>query len=331
MRAAVGYVRLLSLGGDDGAGVAAADSAAPRRVAGLLRLLGDEYQKALAGRRGADRACELTATSVLLEQVAAQAPRLQPAHWPTATRPPPLQLTAALDRIAAAIRAAPTRRRCGRAHRPAAHRRSRRSSRPPTAPPSPATRTQLVEAQRLLDQALAAYRAGDPRAVYLVSDAYFLFDPLEKKLALSDAALASRTEGRFAELRGLMAQPGREREAATPGGGDRAPTSTRRAPRSRRARPAPMASPSSRRSSSCARGSRSCSSSARCWRTCARPAARRCARRFSGAPWPASLASAADGVRAGADLRGHRRHRRGARGRDDAARRRRCCSSSATG
>ena len=47
-----------------------------------------------------------------------------------------------------------------------------------------------------------------------MSDAYFLFDPLEKKLALSDAELAQRIEARFAELRGVMAHAGREREAA---------------------------------------------------------------------------------------------------------------------
>jgi high-affinity iron transporter len=211
MRAAVSYVRLLSLGGDDGAGVAAADSAAPRRVAGLVRLLGDQYQKALAAH-GADEHA-LTATTVVLDQVVAQAPRLRQA---LADRDPnaAAALTERVDRIAAAIRArqpaadvialtGPLAQTI-EAQFPAADGTTK-----------PSEQDQLVDARRLLDQALAAYRDGNPRALYLVSDAYFLFDPLEKKLALSDAGLASRTEGRFAELRSLMSAPGHEREAGT--------------------------------------------------------------------------------------------------------------------
>jgi high-affinity iron transporter len=72
----------------------------------------------------------------------------------------------------------------------------------------------LSEARRLLDGALAAYRDGNPRAVYMVSDAYFLFDPLEQQLSLRDSALKGRVEGRFAELRGVMSSSGRGDEAA---------------------------------------------------------------------------------------------------------------------
>jgi high-affinity iron transporter len=72
----------------------------------------------------------------------------------------------------------------------------------------------LAAAERLLGEALAAYKAGNPRAVYIVSDAYFQFDPLEQALALSHGTLVRRIEGRFTELRGVMSQPGREADAA---------------------------------------------------------------------------------------------------------------------
>jgi high-affinity iron transporter len=75
----------------------------------------------------------------------------------------------------------------------------------PNAAPAPDA---LAEAERLLDAALAAYRAGDGRALPLVSDAYFAFDPLEPRLRLAAPPLTPQIEARFLALRGAIAQPG---------------------------------------------------------------------------------------------------------------------------
>ncbi len=212
MWAAVDYVRLLSLGGADDSGAALADGDGARRFAGLLRMLGAEYRKAVVpGAPVNERA--LTSSTILLDQLLRQAPRVQSAlaeRDPTAAEAFPQQL----DRIADTIRARQPASAVAALAGPLAQ---------AFAAQFPAARGEaqageqadLLEARRLLDQALTAYRDGNPRAVYFVSDAYFRFDPLEKKLALSDAALAQRVEARFAELRGLLSAPGREREAAT--------------------------------------------------------------------------------------------------------------------
>ena len=210
--AAVHYVRQLSLGGEDGSGVATADPDTPRRFSGLLRMLVDEYRKAVApGVAVNERA--LASSGLLLEQAKRQAPRVQSA---LAERDPTVAAALAerLDRIAAAIQA----------RRPAADVaglsgpllqaiEAQFPMRGATAQAGDAD--QLNAARGLLAQALAAYRDGDARAAYMVSDAYLLFDPLEKKLALRDDGLAKRAETRFAELRGVMAAPGREHEAAS--------------------------------------------------------------------------------------------------------------------
>jgi high-affinity iron transporter len=210
MWVAVRYLRMLSLGGVDGSGAVAADSDAPRRFAGLLRQLSEQYRKALATGPTVNEP-ELGASAVLLDQLLRQAPRVQSAlaaDDPTAAAALPVQL----EQIATAVNAREPAAQVGALIGPLAQ--SLDASVPPAgAGAAAAAGEQLIEAQRLLEQALLAYRAGDKRAVYLVSDAYFLFDPLEKQLLLSDAVLARRTEARFAELRSLFATPGRQHEA----------------------------------------------------------------------------------------------------------------------
>ncbi len=85
-----------------------------------------------------------------------------------------------------------------------------------------ADRKALQEGQRLLAAALAGYRSNDPGALYLVSEAYFQFEPLEKKLGVTAPQLTRSVEARFLELRGLMAQPGStpQVEAVVAGIGD---------------------------------------------------------------------------------------------------------------
>ena len=208
--AAVTYVRRLSLGGEDGTQTVAADGEAAR-FAGLLTLLSDEYQKAMPAG-GAVVEQEMVEVGILLAQLQRQAPRLQTAlaqrDGAAAT-----QLAASVNETADAISkrapavevaaAAGRTKQLVEAQFPAAG-----------AAVEAAAPDALRNAQRLLGDALAAYRAGDPRAVYIVSDAYFLFDPLETQLALSNGPLVRQIEGRFTELRGMMAQPGHDAEAA---------------------------------------------------------------------------------------------------------------------
>jgi len=211
MWAAVSYLRSLSLGGATGAGSELVASDGARRFAGLLRVLGDEYRKAIVPG-GAIDARELTESEILLDQVLRQAAGAQAAlagSDPGAAAALPQQLA----QIAAAIRARqPAADVAGLTNGLA---QAIEAQVPVAGASQSSAHDQLAEARRLLDQALAAYRQGDPRAAYLVSDAYFLFDPLEKPLALRDAALAQRAEARFAELRGVMRAPGHEHEAAT--------------------------------------------------------------------------------------------------------------------
>jgi high-affinity iron transporter len=72
----------------------------------------------------------------------------------------------------------------------------------------------LNETRRLLHEALNAYRLGDAQATYLVSDAYFQFEPFEAKLNAIDPGLRGRIENRFLELRGILGSPGAQAQAA---------------------------------------------------------------------------------------------------------------------
>jgi len=208
--AAVDYVRLLSLGGDDGTQTMAADAGAAARFSGLLTLLANEYQNAVpSGQPLVPQ--ELVESELLLEHVQRQTPSVQ-AALAAQDAAAAEQLAGLVAQLAAVLQA----------HGPAAD-ASAAATRAtqlldaqfPAAAAAPSSAPDaLSQARRLLDTALGAYRRGDPRAVYAVSDAYFLFDPLEKPLALSNAALARRLEGQFAELRGIMAQPSRVADAA---------------------------------------------------------------------------------------------------------------------
>ncbi|MGD9764273.1 MAG: FTR1 family protein [Candidatus Binatia bacterium] len=210
MRSAVAYARLLSLGGDDGARALAADEGAVVRYTGLLRLLADEYGAAVPAG-GTPDPQGLIESEVLLGQVTAQAPRVQSAlaaRDAAAGR----ELETAVQQLARLIQARGPGREVSAA---AARGAALLEAQFPAAAAAPVSSPDaLAETSRMLEQALAAYRAGNQRAVYIASDAYFIFDPLEKTLALSDQALALRLEGRFGELRAVMSQPGGEAEAA---------------------------------------------------------------------------------------------------------------------
>jgi high-affinity iron transporter len=210
LRAAVTYVRLLSLGGDDGTRAVAANAGEAARFAGLLKLLGGEYQKAMPPGQ-APVAQELTESEILLEQVQRQAPRVQAALAEKDANGA-AHLAAHLTQLAQTITQRGSAVDAARASTAAAQLLEAQFPAAAAAPGTPPDA--LAEARRLLADALAGYQRGDARAVYTVSDAYFLFDPLEKPLGLNDAALARRLEGQFAELRGVMAKPGRDADAA---------------------------------------------------------------------------------------------------------------------
>jgi high-affinity iron transporter len=207
--AAAAYVRRLSLGGEDGEQPVAADGEAAR-FAGLLTLLATEYQKAVPAG-GAIVEQEMVEVGILLDQAQRQAPRLQ-AALAQRDAGAAAQFAAALAATADAINS-----RAPAVDVAAAAGRTRQmieAQFPTSGEAAAAAPDALANAERLLAEALAAYRAGNPRAVYIVSDAYFQFDPLEQTLALSHGDLVRRIEARFTELRGVMAQPGREADAA---------------------------------------------------------------------------------------------------------------------
>ena len=208
LRAAAAYVRLLSLGGDDGTTAVAIDADSARRFAGLLQVLTDAYRKAAAPNAAGAQ----PESAILLEQVRQQAPRVEVAVA-ARDRTAAAAFSQQLDALSAAIAE----------RRPAADvvalsaplvqmieaQFPDASSGPKVSPAE-----QLVTIRRLLDESLTSYRQGNGRAAFTVSDAYLLFDPLEKTLGVRDAGLARRAEARFAELRGMMGSPGHADEAA---------------------------------------------------------------------------------------------------------------------
>jgi high-affinity iron transporter len=209
--ATAAYVRALSLGGAAAASAAAGEPDTLRRFSGLVRLISDEYRKAVAPD-APPRPLELTETDILIEQLRAQAPRAQAALIPY----DPALASALPDRVARIAATVRERRPAGELVSLTGPLAESVAAQVPGggAGGGEDPAAQLAAARRALDEAHAAYRAGDPRAVYLVSDAYFLFDPLEKRIRLRDAELARRAEARFADLRGLIAAPDRPRDVA---------------------------------------------------------------------------------------------------------------------
>lgn len=206
MWAAAAFVRSLSLGGDDGT----ATSPTPpgqsgRHFAGLLGLLGDEYRKATAGDQAAAE-MEHAEIRILLDQLERQAPKVG-AETGTDGLPGKLRaIRRAIDHREPAAKVVELAGAVAQeidARLPASE-----------AGAAPAEGGDaLLETRRLLDDALDAYGRNDERATYLVSDAYFQFEPLEKQLAIADAEATRRVEARFLELRALMAKPGAVSEA----------------------------------------------------------------------------------------------------------------------
>jgi high-affinity iron transporter len=209
LRAVAAYVRLLSLGGDGGSTAVAIDADSARRFAGLLQVLTDAYRKALATNAPGAQ----PESAILLEQVRQQAPRVE-AAVAARDRTAAAALSQQLDVLSAAIRERRSAAEVVALSAPLVQMIEAQFPETSSGPRvSPAE--QLVTIRRLLDEALTSYRQGNGRAAFTVSDAYLLFDPLEKTLGVRDAGLARRAEARFAELRGVMGSSGHADDAAS--------------------------------------------------------------------------------------------------------------------
>jgi high-affinity iron transporter len=65
----------------------------------------------------------------------------------------------------------------------------------------------LAASRRLVDEAVAAHARRDEQARALATDAYFAFEPVERRLAGVDAAMVGRVEQAFLALRGALGDP----------------------------------------------------------------------------------------------------------------------------
>lgn len=207
--AAVAFLRFLSLGGGQSADAAADDGAGGRRFAGLLRLLADEYARAVPAS-GPRNDLELGESLMLLEQVRlrheAVLEALAAQDTAAASRVRDL-----LDRIGASIEAGSPSQSVASLVAEASAAIEQHVAEPE---PKAGEGDAFAATARLLDEALDAYRTGDPRAVYIASDAYFQFEPVERELAIKGPEITRRVESSFVELRGVLAKPGQQAEAA---------------------------------------------------------------------------------------------------------------------
>lgn len=206
--AAVAFLRLLALGGEDGSKQAPAMADADaRHFAGLLRLLAEEYGKALGGSTVSEVDYRESAIlSGLIEQRRDRALATLATHAPDQTE----AVRRDVEQIADIVAKRGKAKDLGALAARAAHVID-------TSVPgltAAAAGDALNETRRLLNDALAAYRVGDARATYLVSDAYFQFEPFEAKLNATAPAIRGRIENRFLELRGIFSKPGGDAEAA---------------------------------------------------------------------------------------------------------------------
>jgi high-affinity iron transporter len=64
----------------------------------------------------------------------------------------------------------------------------------------------IAESGRLVDEAVAAHARGDERARALATDAYFAFEPVERRLGGVDVSIVGRVEQAFLTLRGALGE-----------------------------------------------------------------------------------------------------------------------------
>ena len=209
--AVVAYTRLLSLGADESMPSEADwDGRAPRRFAGLLRLVAAQYQDASAAESNAQ--VDSTESEILLKQALRNS---KPVLTKLAEREPTTAhgLRGQLVEMADAIQSGQPAERVTELAAAAA-RRIEIHFPDATVPSDTRGAAELTEARDLLGAALVAYEDGNPHAVYLVSDAYFRFEPLEKQLSVLAPELTDRIEANFLALRGLLGTRGTFEDAS---------------------------------------------------------------------------------------------------------------------
>jgi high-affinity iron transporter len=213
---AVAFLRALSLGGAaPQAGGASAGGSSPRRLAGLLRLLGQSYAHAGTGSEltnpvGYDEADALVPQATALadsrvQELASTAPDA------AATIRADMRIVAEQIRQRAPAAAVDTTLAALTALVDA------QSSQLAPAAPGPAAvpnevDSALTEAGRLLDAAVAAYGRGAGESAGMVSDAYLQFEPLEQRLGATAPDLKAHVEEGFLHLRQLLRAPGKDAE-----------------------------------------------------------------------------------------------------------------------
>jgi len=209
----VAFLRALSLGGPKGGNGANADggSGTPR-FGRLLRLLGSEYASAFDGGKVVDNQ-HLTESEVLVGQISVGAPTV--AEVLQTNDPAAAQvLSSRIARLSQLIeQRVPAAEVTKLTETIAASLPSDEAEPAPTT--SAASPDPQADTRRLLAEALRAYQRHDTQALAHVSDAYFQFEPLEKKLSVNAPDLTQRVESRFLELRGLLSKPGNDAQAAT--------------------------------------------------------------------------------------------------------------------
>jgi high-affinity iron transporter len=210
IRKVVAFARALSLGGFPAGNGPGGDSrdddptaaAARERLARVVRRLGTHYAEAV--RRGQSELVEVQILAAMMVENAALvagSPAVEGSDLATALPARATELADKIQRGAAAAEVAALADLIGRElaiEDPAA-----------ADDEQGAAGTQALSAtSRLLADVLPAYRIQDGKALYLVSDAYFAFEPVERRLAAAAPDLVQRIEGRFLELRGVLGKPG---------------------------------------------------------------------------------------------------------------------------
>ncbi len=213
--AVVAFLRMLSLGGVEQV-VQETESGSPERrlrLAKLARYLASSYEQAFREGHLVD-ATELAEAVALADQVNTSAG----APYPSLKKSQEDAVRDSVRVLVAAVRgSAPVAVVHSAADAVATH---LERSLPPATPNTAlsaedSSEAALHESARLLDDAVRAYAQSDARAVALVSDAYFAFEPVERHLGGVAPQLKAAVEEKFVRLRQALKKTQAEPEVKT--------------------------------------------------------------------------------------------------------------------
>lgn len=210
--AAVAFVRMLSLGGFEEASQEGETSSEQRtqRLAKLVRYLASSYGQAFQDGQLVD-ATELAEAKALADQINTSAGTV----YPSLNQSQGNVVRDAVRKLVDAVRSSATVAVVGAAADSVAAQLERFL--PPATPttvaqPADPALAALGESTRLLDAAVRAYAQGDARALALVSDAYFAFEPVERHLGGVAPQLKASVEEKFVRLRQALKKTQAEAE-----------------------------------------------------------------------------------------------------------------------